>query len=183
MTWIIVIVLIFIAAQLVHSNKLKERKLEVDKELKQEAEIDDLLKYRYPHIFHEMKDKLRSYYSAWEKYNKDFERAMEYGIDTRDDLIVSNTQILIKIQKLINENEDKKKLEDKMIKIVKYSKSFFENLSKQRDITEAERNYIAFLVWDRIDESIYEPERILELDDETIKFWHEEYEDFFPLKK
>lgn len=182
MTWIIAIILIFIAIQLIRSNKLKEHKLELEKQAKEEAEVDDLLKHKYPHIFHEMKDKLRSYHYAWQEYNKDFERAMEYHTDTRDDLIVSNTQILKKIQKLINESKDKKKLENKMIEIVKYSRSFFENLSKNRDITESEKNYISFLVWDRIDENISEAEKILELDMDTIKWWHEEYEDFFSKK-
>lgn len=183
MTWIIVIVLIVIAVQLMNSNKLKERKLEMEKEAKEEAEIDDLLKHRYPHIFHEMKDKLRSYYYAWQEYNEDFERALKYHIDTRDDLIVSNTQIMMKIQReYIDGNKNQKKLEDKMIDIVKYSRNFFENLSKQRDITQEEKSFISFLVWDRIDENISEAEKILELDMDTIKWWHEEYEDFFSKK-
>jgi len=183
MTWIIVIVLIVIAVQLMNSNKLKERQLEMEKEAKEEKEINDLLKYKYPHIFYEMKDELRNHYYDLVASDEDFKRAIEYHIDTRDDLIVSQTQILHKIQKLINESEDKKKLQDKMLEIVKFSRSFFENLSKQRDITDTEKRYIAFLVWSRIDESIYNLERILELDMETIKDWHEEYEDFFPKKK
>ena len=183
MIWIIVIILIFIAIQLIRSNRLKERKLEMETEGKEENEVNDLLKHKYPHLFYEMKDELRSYYHNLVEYNKDFKRALEYHIDTRDDLIVSNTQILKKIQVLINESKNKKELEDKMIEMVKYSRNFFENLSKQRDITEEEKSFISFLVWDRIDENIPMPERILELDKDTIKWWHEDYESFFPIKK
>jgi len=69
-----------------------------------------------------------------------------------------------------------------MIEVVKYSRDFFENLSKHREITQEEKSFISFLVWSRIDEYISEPEKILELDMDTIKWWHEEYEDFFSKK-
>ncbi len=75
MTWIIAIILIFIAAQLIHSNKLKERKLEAEKEAKEEKETDDLLKHKYPHLFYDMKDELRSYYHNLLEYNKDFKKS------------------------------------------------------------------------------------------------------------
>lgn len=182
MTWIIVIILIvlvIIAGQLIHSNKLKEHNLELQKKDKEEAEIDDILKYKYPHLFYDMKDELRSHYYALQEHSKDFERALKYHLDTRDDIVVSSAQIMHKIGKVIKDN---KKLKDRMLEIAKYSGNFFENLSKERDITENEKSFISFLVWDRIDEYVTEPEKILELDMDTIKWWHEEYEDFFSKK-
>lgn len=182
MNLIIVAILIFIGIQLYNSNRINLQKLE-DNKIKDEEEKEyEQLKHYYPHLVHEILDVVETHYRDSLAYNERFKKDLEYGVDSDDYPVASHTQILIMISKEYLKDKKDKELTDKMESFVKFSRKFIERVDKERKITRQEKGLVLFLVWERIYENISGKEDILKMDLDTIKWWHEEYEEFFPKK-
>lgn len=185
MIWIIAIILVAIFFQLWRSNKLKEHRIITEKNNKEEEKKNEeekiYLENKFPHLYYEMgiREKLRDYYlDIVDSRNNPEAYSEEYHPN-----LLTWHSFKRRISKDFENSSNKNKIEDKLLEYVKYSKEFTEFLIKKRDTTMEERKFILFLVWERIFENITEERDILDsMDIDTIKWWHEEYEDFFPKK-
>ena len=157
MIWITIIFFGVVVMQLSYLIKLIGRQFIFLQKTEEKRETDEMLKYRFPHLFY-----------SWMK---------ERLINQRD-----KSDIYKKILHSIKDKNNEK-MEERFYEINKYSLNFFENFKKERDVTSYEINFVKSRVWETIDSYISEPEKILELTDEYVWSWHEEFEHDFPLKK
>jgi len=156
--------------------------MEEEKEREEDRKEDDVLKQHYPNLFYQIPNEVREHSGRSKEYSKIMDLDLRSGHSFDDYPIISNSQILKKISQEFLKGKKDEDLEKKMKEVTVFSRKFFEKLSKEKDIKPLEKALIAKLVWERVYENISNKKDILDLDIETVEWWHEEYEDFFPKK-